>query len=304
MNALYIIWTYKYGRKLLNLIFERGTKIEWSIYMISAAITHYAMFIMRLQHQGNNLLHYLLLLFIIWSFAILCYAIINTHKKSEKSHEADYAANVISTGQEYYQKINQLFEDLVHSRHDFKYHLKAIGELVYSQDIEGIRKYLLEVETLIPEEEMQYYCTNAVFNALLSNYSEKCKKMNIHYEILLDLPKNLEIPNYEMCIIMGNLLENAVEACEKLPLENGERGKIKLSVKTQGDHLAIMVNNDFNGIITEENGQLISAKESGGFGLRSIRAICARYNGNIFTEWEGKIFTAYIMLTMRKISEV
>ena len=103
-----------------------------------------------------------------------------------------------------------------------------------------------------------------------------------------------------MCIILGNLLENAVEACQKT-----EGGKIELMTRTQGAHLAVMVKNSFNGTVAEENGQPVSTKKNSnghgyrrGYGLRSVGAIAARYGGNVFTEWDTGTFTAYVMLEM------
>jgi sensor histidine kinase regulating citrate/malate metabolism len=99
-----------------------------------------------------------------------------------------------------------------------------------------------------------------------------------------------------MCIILGNLLENAVEACQKP--DGG--GKIELAVNTQGKLLAVMVKNNFSDVIMEENGLLLSTKKNGGYGLRSVRAVAARYGGQVLTEWDDTAFCAYVLVGDRQ----
>ena len=146
----------------------------------------------------------------------------------------------------------------------------------------------------LPENDLRYYCNNSVLNALLSNYAERCAGEHIRYDVQLAMPEALSIPDYDMCIILGNLLENAFDATSKK-----ERGrKVELSIKTQGVHLAVMVRNSYNGVVTEENGFPVSAKKDGGFGLRSIQSVSARYDGHLLTEWDSDMFTAYVLLKM------
>jgi len=179
--------------------------------------------------------------------------------------------------------------------------MKAIGDFVDSDDMDGIREYLSEIRTQIPENKLWQYCANPVLNSLLGSYAERCENLGIKLAVSLAMPETLSIPNYELCIIFGNLLENAVEACEKL--EGG--GKIELVVRTQEDSLfAIMVKNSYNGELSADSGQLAggglpaSTKKGGGFGLRSVRAVSDRYDGHMLTEWDSDMFTVYVMLNV------
>ena len=97
-----------------------------------------------------------------------------------------------------------------------------------------------------------------------------------------------------MCIVLGNLLENAVEATTKL---NNDRG-IGLKINTQNDHLAVIVKNSFKEPITGNGDFPVSSKKNGGLGLRSVQAVATRYGGDLMTEWEGRTFTAYVLLKL------
>jgi sensor histidine kinase regulating citrate/malate metabolism len=171
--------------------------------------------------------------------------------------------------------------------------VKAVADMINTSDIEGIKKYLSDTLKQIPDNELHYYCSNPVLNSLLGSYAERCAKLNIKLNILLDLPETLSIPNYELCIIIGNLLENAAEACEKLPEGSG---KIDLITKTQNRMLTIMVENTYDGDVTIANGQFLSKKKNGGFGLRSVRAVSDRHNGNMHIKRDPHSFAVYVML--------
>ncbi|MDR0442057.1 MAG: ATP-binding protein, partial [Treponema sp.] len=138
-----------------------------------------------------------------------------------------------------------------------------------------------------------------------SSYADRCEKLHICYDVKLALPET-PIPNYEMCIILGNLLENAVEAAQPVgaahPVGAARQSKtdsrIELVVQTQGTHLAIMVKNNYSGELTLADGKPVSAKKDSGFGLRSVRAVAARYDGEVITEWDKETFKTYVMLSM------
>ena len=288
---VYFVLVYKYGRVVLKKLFEHGSQTEWAIYSLGAVFSYAVMLLINNRFTGMEKIF--MLLFILWGFVILCHTIINTHERVRQKYNADFAASIISSGREYYRKMDEMYDTLRIQRHDYKYHLSTVRELANAGDTEAIKKYLAEVQSQAPENELRAYCNNSVINALLAGYADRCAKNNVRFDVLLDLPETLTVPNYEICIILGNLLENAAEACEKLT----HNAVIELAVKTQGTHLVIMVKNSFEGNIKEENGQPASTKKDGGFGLRSVRAVSARYDGHILTEWDAETFTIYVMVT-------
>jgi len=208
--------------------------------------------------------------------------------------EAEFARNLVSAERMHYQKMNEMHQTLSILRHDFKYHLRVIDELLKAGDMEKVGLYLAEVRKQMPDGELHYYCTDSVINALLANYARNCEKSNIKYDAKIAFPKTLSMPRYDMCILLGNLLENALEACKKL--QSG--AEIELVVKTDEPHLAIMVKNSFDGVVNEKNGELTSTKKDGGFGLRSVKTIAERYNGHITIERTENVFTIYVMVNL------
>jgi len=230
-----------------------------------------------------------ILAFRIRHFFGSAYNAVNIHKA-----EAEFARCLVSAERAHYQKISEMHETLSVLRHDFKYHLKAIDELLHTGNIEKTELYLTEIRKQIPEEDLHYYCTDSVVNALLASYAKNCEKFNIKYSAKIALPKTPSISRYDICIILGNLLENALEACKKL--ESG--GEIDLAAKTSEQYLTITVKNSFDGVVIEKNGELASTKKDGGFGLRSVKAVAERYGGHVSMERTENVFMIYVMVNV------
>ncbi|MCL2125976.1 MAG: ATP-binding protein [Oscillospiraceae bacterium] len=290
--AVYLALVRKYARRFFNLLFISGNKREWALYSLGAAFSYFAMTVAISVSSGLERIA--LLLFAFWSFCILCFAIINTHKKAMKTAEAEFASGIISSGRDHYQKMNEMHEQLRIMRHDYKYHMAVIDEFAANNDITGIARYLSTMREQFVENEAQDYCSNTVVNALLSHYAERCGRDGIEFRASAALPNALAIPDYELCIILGNLLENAVEACGKTL----KRKFIDLQIGPLGEQLALLARNSFDGKVGTEDGKAVSAKKEGGYGLKSIEAVVARYGGELTIEWNDETFTAGVTIKL------
>jgi len=196
--------------------------------------------------------------------------------------ESKFARRILSAEQAHYQKIAEMYETLSVLRHDFKYYLKKIDELLQTGDIEKTKLYLTEIKKQLPESGLHYYCTDYTINALLTSYAKSCKEFNIKYNVEIALPQTLSIPRYDICIILCNLLENALEACKKLEKDR----EIDLAIKTDGQRMAIRVKNSFDGV-NNENANLLN-----------VRAVAERYGGHISMERTESVFTIYVMVNI------
>jgi len=291
--TVYIIMILKFGRQLLKRFFEGGSKSEWTLYMITTLAAHTAIFILWRMHEQNNLLHFFALIFIVWSFLILCYAIINTHEKARRKYEADFSRDIITTGREYYQKINEQYDALRIMKHDYKYHLNAALSMLRSGEIEKSDEYLSSLHNQLLEKELPNYCENSVINSLIADYAERCRKMGISFNVSVSFIENYVIPNYEMCIVLGNLLENAVEACMKL--ESDKNRRIELIIKPKGKQLAIKISNTFDGNVVKDGEKLISTKTGGGTGLDSVAVVVKSFGEIIYFEYNSELFNVYVL---------
>jgi hypothetical protein len=294
LYAGYVFLMFRFGRSLSERLFAQGRPSEWVLYTLGGIFSYAVLAIYR-NAPGGILTDFLILPFILWSFSVLCFAIVNTHEKTKRRVESEFANSIISSGRDYYEKMNTMQDTLRILRHDVKYHVSAVREMLRSGNAAKLDAYLSDVESLVTENELPVFCKNAVVNALLASYAERCKKSDIHYSFEAALPEVMTIPNYEMCVVLGNLLENAVAACGKP--EGGRR--VNLNANFQNGQFAVVVENSFDGLILSGNGQPVSGKKEGGFGLRSVRAVTERYGGKLITEWDPDTFMAYAIMNVQ-----
>ena len=125
----------------------------------------------------------------------------------------------------------------------------------------------------------------------MTHYSQRCKESRIDYSFKVAIPEKVPISDYDICIIVGNLLENAVEASQKI---NGER-KILLTIKIHNEQLVLRVENNYETSVQSDDN---INKESNGLGLRSVNLVMDRYGGKLLIKQEGNIFTASVLMDL------
>jgi sensor histidine kinase regulating citrate/malate metabolism len=287
---------FKFGRHFTKSLFEQGSQKEWAVYSLGPSLSCAVMLALLIAPQSAwNII--LLALLVFWSLAVLCFAIINTHEKSKQKYEADFARDIITTGREHYKKMNVLYDEIRIMKHDYKFHLKTTLDLLHRGDIEKGSEYLSSLQSQMEEKELSNFCDNPVINSLVTDYVRRCKELNIDISVSISIPGDFSVPNYEMCIVFGNLLENAMEACQKLAANR----KIEFVIKPKGKQIASMVRNTFDGNVIMEDDKFVSTKngqpggDPSGLGLQSVKAVIQRYGDLFYTNYEKEWFNVFVL---------
>ena len=143
--------------------------------------------------------------------------------------------------------------------------------------------------------ELTIYSDSPALNAILSYYESLCRDRNIRTEFSLKLPDQLPISEQDLCVMMGNLLENAVYGYEQ-----AEAPYIQLKlVQTASSMLAMKIRNPYTDAVKSRNGSFLSSRHSGfGQGLESVRIIAEKYHGCMKIQTEKQIFTVKLLLQL------
>ena len=113
----------------------------------------------------------------------------------------------------------------------------------------------------------------------------------------LELPRQLPLPEADLCTILGNLLENALHACQNLPPE--QRQVRVMARMLSPAMLGLIVENNFDGVLKKQRGILHSTKHEGtGIGLVSIETAVHKYNGSLTIETPNHVFRANVLLNL------
>jgi len=127
------------------------------------------------------------------------------------------------------------------------------------------------------------------------------EQQNINLITELNLPDDLGINDLDLCVILGNCLENAIEACSKINTNEPRFIHIKTTV-TKG-HLLIKIDNSFNGHVQRQNDGFFSSKSGTdhGIGLASAKSLTAKYHGHFSISFDQQVFKVSISLKLPKI---
>ena len=198
----------------------------------------------------------------------------------------------IIEGKRYNELKNYVNETRV-MRHDFRQHIAVLTELARAGKIDEILSYAEELNE--KSRKYVFYCANNAVDAVASYYDNKARADEIKISWRLELPAEIAIKESEFCAMLGNLIENALNAVKKLPAE--ERKINVISSMLSEVMIGISIDNPFTGEIKfNHSGLPVSKTENHGLGLVSVANIVKRYNGSLKIKTEKNIFYADIIL--------
>ncbi|MDD3252806.1 MAG: GHKL domain-containing protein [Lachnospiraceae bacterium] len=213
------------------------------------------------------------------------------HQQRELAFEVNLMEMQIEEQKKHSLLMVENAEKLRQQRHDLRHQLTVVKELA-DHDNEKLNDYISSLIEQVPSSPKSY-CENPAVNAIVSRYASICEKNGIDCTINLTVPEhNEQMTDSSLCVIFGNLLENAVEACTRMT--EGHKF-IRLNSSLQYDMLTITMDNSFDGKVTEEQGKFRSRKrEDFGIGLSSIQAVARKGQGDARFESDGLVFLSSV----------
>ena len=230
----------------------------------------------------------LLILCLFYAMFLLMADSLNRNAKLQQEN------HFLSMQQARYDTLCTAIEEARHARHDMRHHFHQLSAMAENGDLGQIREYLFQVESRVPSLDMKF-CENRAADSVIGYYCALAKRENIPFQAQANLPLKLPVDEIDMCLVLSNLLENALEASLKTARD---KRQINVKASLHTDHLIlIQVENAYDGEVREKNGVFQSSKRKGnGVGIQSVRRISEKSGGaNAFT-YENGIFTAKIML--------
>ncbi len=204
----------------------------------------------------------------------------NFYLDIQREHEKSSARDkLLALADEQYKQICRSIEATRQTRHDWRHHITVLTSYLNAADYAGVQEYLAAFIESQPQELTLCLSKNVGVNSVLSYIAQQCAENNIDFICNVYLEDDtMGIPEPELCVILGNLLENAVWACQN---ETSGPKMIRLCLKKEGlQTILITVDNTFTGRLYTHDDKLLSQKHDGfGIGTASTRAIAEQYGG-------------------------
>lgn len=184
---------------------------------------------------------------------------------------------------------NQLDELRDNMQSDYQ----SILGLLEAGDVEGVRAHIKEQETLLDSTKMIYFCRQPLINAALSIYIQQAERHNIKCRHKINLPPTYSIDENDFAILLSNLLENAINASKKQPVE---RRELSITVQHRGKQCVLeIVNRCDKPLNFDKDGLPTTSREGHGIGMSSVKSFMAKYNVQaLFDQSDGRVrFSMY-----------
>lgn len=304
MILLTLPWLLRYLRRTAGLLQQGDSPSLWrSIWLAPAlpsvvVLAYTDAFDESSAGNWSSLLARLSLLACVF---VVSYVLLQTlnglQRQAALEEQARQNERILTLQRSQYARLRTHMEEIRRARHDLRQHQHVIQSFLDSGDDENLRAYLQAQTVSMPADGLRQYCRNYAVNLLLNHYAGQYIQMGIDYEFQVELPEGLKTAEPDVCVVVGNLLENAQEACagQKEPY-------VRAVARLTGLHaLTIIVDNTApQPPQVGRDGALLSSKAPDrGVGTQSIRYIAQQYGGTADFRWEKGMFLASVFLNLQ-----
>ena len=205
---------------------------------------------------------------------------------------AAYQRELIET---HYKEVENMYRQIRGWRHDYRNHIQLMKVLAANGDMDGIKAYLDELDTDLNTVDTVVKTGNAMADAILNSKISLAQSRGITVHCDAHIPVQLKTSEIDLCCIIGNLFDNAIEASQKLPLD---QRFIRVYMDMKNTQLYISFTNFTATGKLQKVGKLFATSkgEGHGFGLVRIDAIVERLDGYLSRNSEDGAFTTEILI--------
>lgn len=198
--------------------------------------------------------------------------------------------------EKHYEEVENMYQQMRGWRHDYKHHIQTMKAHLALGQYQELDDYLGDLDMDLTEMDTVLKTGNVRVDAMLNAKLAVAKARGIRVNAKAVVPERLAINEVDLCVIIGNMLDNAMEGCGKI---TEERQFIRVYMEVLKQQLYIYVSNSMGDQISQKGGQYLSTKRGNhGFGLRRIDRTVKKYNGFLNRQHEEGVFATEIMLPL------
>ncbi len=252
-------------------------------------------FIILLQANLNLLMVITFLILLL----IINFSVLNLYNVITAAYDDRTTQLLLSQQNKYYNNQFELMKTSLKAKnaekHDLKNHLSVIETLVQKNEKERVSEHIAMMMDICVSSNEYAHSGNTVIDSILNYKLLEAEQQGIIVNLELTVPEYLNVSSYDMTVILGNILDNAINATKKLEVNR----KIDLKIKYDKCRLLIKLNNLFDGQVICENGKLLTSnkdKDNHGIGLSNVQSVLKKYNGRMKIEHSGNSFLVVLLM--------
>ena len=195
-----------------------------------------------------------------------------------------------------YGEIREIYMDMRGWRHDYHNHMQVMKAQLSMGNLDGVRTYLDQLEQELDRVDTVVRSGNLMVDAILNSKLTLARRQKISVNCKVKAPEQIGVEDVDLCVILGNLLDNALEACAQIE-ETGRFLRIYMAVN--GSQLYLSVQNsareepDFN-----QRNYITGKRGNHGLGMKRVQAAVDKYDGYLNLANEPGIFAAEVTMPL------
>ncbi len=280
-----------YGDSKLILLFS-AVPIIYYMYVIAITYADFS----SLKAASGVIVRYFPTIMVFFFYFLLLYNYRSLSEKRDMEAARTILAQQLNSAEKQVAMLSMNQTQTAVYQHDMRHHLNMIDGLLSTGNIEQAESYIKKVRTDIDAITPKQFCENTTVNLLCSSFADKAEHMGIKLTTNVTLPNPIPISDTELCSIISNGLENAMNAVKELePIYK----KVDFYCCLKLNKLLIEIKNPYKGDITMSDGLPVSNKSGHGYGCRSIRTITEHNSGICEFSAKDNIFKMQVMLPIK-----
>ena len=199
-----------------------------------------------------------------------------------------------------HENLQQRINEARQAKHDVRHHAYLMREYLRNGQLQELEAYLDKYCSSLPETRSLMHCQHDTTNVLLSYFAQQAADRKINMDIFVQLPKTIHLPETTISVVLGNLLENAIDACSKVT--SGQK-KITVRGKASMGSVFFEITNTYDGNLRKtKSGAFLSTKKGSGhgLGLESVSQLAESLGGILELDAKDGVFRASILLLEAK----
>lgn len=213
----------------------------------------------------------------------------------------DYSATLeqmLGMQERYYRALQEHQERVRRLQHDMKNHCRAMAGMLERGDAGGALSYVRELTEGVEAAPEVIDCDNQLLGALLNDRLGPCEAHGVAVSACVMMPARCGVSSIDLCILVGNLLDNAIEACERMRGGDARRF-IDADIRQRGPFLCVTVSNSYAGAVRLKGTRYLTTKGDDvhhGIGLTNVQMVVDKYDGRLKIDHESGVFTVTALL--------
>ena len=234
-------------------------------------------------HRSFTPLYFIVALGLLYTIIASIYLIKKISVQEADAHRNELAEHHYAMEKEYYQQIHEQQEETRALWHDIDKYFLAMQAMINDKESEQAEDTVRRAKEVLDSAGNIVDVNNTVVSVILNQYVKIAKDQDIQIRLDVQVPPTLFVTAADLYILIGNTMDNAIDACMNLPVE---QRRIEIKLKVQNDILFYSIINQFD----PEN----STKQKNrfhGYGLKSVKKCVEKYAGTLSVSKDNQVFS-------------